>query len=244
MKRQRMNISFMKNKKKFTALMLFALSAVFGLVILIKVSTFLMSSARANTLMQKIVTVSKPEPDRTEDYLSQSKKLAEKLKEKNIFVLQKSKPNPGKGVSGICGNEVLISGKWYKLGDKVDEGEITAIEPTRVKIRWKGKEQYFYPIGAASSPGPKRKETKPAPKGTKKEVAAPQEQTAEITENVTREEDPLAWLGVELSDNVRAKLLEKWNSLSDEEKEKFKEQWNNMPDEQKQKSVEAWEQHL
>ena len=68
-----------------------------------------------------------------------------------------------------------------------------------------------------------------------------------VEENVevaVEQEDPLAWLGVKLSAKLRAKLLEKWNSLTDEQKEQFKEHWNNMSDEEKQQALEAWEKHL
>ena len=65
-----------------------------------------------------------------------------------------------------------------------------------------------------------------------------------IVTAAAEEEDPLAWMGVTLSEKVRAKLLEKWNQLSDEQKEQMKQQWNNMSDEQKQQAVDAWDQHL
>jgi len=58
------------------------------------------------------------------------------------------------------------------------------------------------------------------------------------------EEDPLAWMGVELSPALRAKLLEKWNGLSDEEKEQMKDRWNNMSDEQKQQAVNSMEENI
>ena len=51
--------------------------------------------------------------------------------------------------------------------------------------------------------------------------------------------DSLAWMGVDLPESVRGKLLERWNKMSDEEKVKAREKWNGMPEEERQKAVEV-----
>ena len=139
----------------------------------------------------------------------------------------------------------LINGKWYKVGDKVGDAEIMAIEPTQVKIKWDGKEKFFAPLAAASAKEPKKEVKKPTVKKVKnKEVEATQKVVVEKAPAAPQEEDPLAWMGVTLSAKVRAKILETWNTLTEEQKEQFKEQWNSMTDEQKQQTVDAMEQNL
>jgi len=49
---------------------------------------------------------------------------------------------------------VLFNGKWYKVGDKIGDAKIVAIEAAQVRIEWEGKEKIFAPISAASSSGP------------------------------------------------------------------------------------------
>ena len=218
-----MKITFIKNKNELVVVVLLGLSAFFGLVILIKTGGFLVTSFREGMLIKKAIAQSSLDPNDAEKYFANSKALAEELKKKNIFELPK--PNPGGNISGILGDEILINGRWCKVGDKVEDAEILAIEPTQVKIRWNGQETYFSPMGVVKVAEPQK------PVETKRVVQA---QGASPTEG-----DPLGWMGVKLSEKARAKLLEKWNSLSDEEKKQFKEKWNKMSDEQKQQAVEA-----
>jgi hypothetical protein len=180
-----------------------------------------------------------------EKYFVESKAIADELKKKNLFVPPKPKKHPVSQVAGILGDEVLINGKWYKVGDKVGDAKIVAIEPTLVKIEWEGKEKVFAPISAASAPQPKKVVEKVAVKEKveQKKIAPPVQKPAE--ERVTAapaEQDPLAWMGVELSPKVRKMLLQHWNNASDEDKKKAKEGWNKMPDEQKRQAIDAMEQ--
>lgn len=95
-------------------------------------------------------------------YFAKSKALADELRKRNVF----SPPPPSKkqavqGVSGIFGDEVLINGKWYKVGDKIDEAEVVAINPTEVRIMIDGTEKVFAPITAngATEPNAQRSES-------------------------------------------------------------------------------------
>ena len=239
-----MKAEFIKNKKEFISAVLLGLSAVLAVCILIKVAGFFVTSVRAGTLVKKAVVQSKFDPNDSEKFLAKSRALADELKKKNLFVPPEPKKHPVKQVSGILGNEALIKSKWYKVGDKIGDAEIVAIEPVRVKIKWDGKEKYFAPIGAASAPEPKKKPRKPVKAKVKNKKTAVKKPEQDKAVAVSEPEDPLAWMGIKLSASLRAKLLEKWNSLTDEQKEQFKEQWNNMSDEQKQQAVEMWEKHL
>ena len=238
-----MKFDYLKEKKKPFAIVLLGISAILGVVILIKVAGFFVASARAEQLVKNAAEHSKADPNDTEKYLAKSKTLADKLKKKNLFVPPKPKQQPVKQVSGIMGQEALINGKFYKVGDKIADAKIVAIEPKQVTIKWEGKEIILAPLNAAGTPEPKKRAKKPPAARKRGRMAA---RPAKIpAENKTvaapQEQDPLAWMGVKLSPAARAKLMEHWNKMSDEQKEKMKEQWNSMSDEQKQQAVDSME---
>ncbi len=232
-------------KDKFVVIVLLGVSVFLGIMILVKVRGFFVASAWAENVVKRAVAQTKPDANDVEEYLAKSKAIADELKKKNLFAPPTPKKHPVSQVSGILGDEVLINGKWYKVGDKVGDAKIVAIEPTQIKIEWEGKEKVFAPISAASAPEPKKVVEKAVvkEKTEQKKVAAPTEKPVE--ERVAAapaEEDPLAWMGVELSPKVRKMLLQHWNKASDEEKEKMKEEWSEIPDEQKQQAIDAMEQ--
>ncbi len=232
-------------KEKLVVIVLLGVSAFLGIMILVKVRGFFVSSAWAENAVKRAVAQTKPDANDVEEYLAKSKTIADELKKKNLFAPPPPKKHPVSQVSGILGDEVLIKGKWYKVGDKVGDAKIVAIEPTQVKIEWEGKEKVFDPISAVSAAEPKKVVEKAVVKEKveQKKIAAPAEKPVE--EKVAAapvEEDPLAFMGVKLSPKLREMLLQQWNKMSDEEKEKMKEEWNKMSDDEKQQAIEAMEQ--
>jgi hypothetical protein len=240
-----MKLDYIKEKKELVSSVLLGISALFGVLILIKVAGFFMTPAKAEELVKRAVLQSMPDANDTEKYFAESKAIADELKKKNLFVPPTPKKHPVKEVRGILGDEVLIGDKWYKAGDKVGDAKIVAIEAAQVRIEWEGKEKIFAPISAASAPATKKAfekavvKEKTEPKKTAVPVAKPVE--AKVTAAPVKA-DPLAWMGVELSPKVRKMLLRHWNNASDEEKQKAKEEWSKLPDEQKQQALEAMEQ--
>ena len=228
-------------KMRSLSIVLLGVSAFLGVLVLVKVAGFFVAPARAENTVQRAVAQSKLDANDMKKYFAESKAIADELKKKNLFAPPPPKQHPVKQVLGILGDEALIGDKWYKVGGKVADAEIVAIEPTHARIKWDGKEKVFAPISATSAPEPK-KDVKKQP--VEKQMKAAKIKTVQKTvkEKVAAapvEEDPLAWMGVNLPPKLREKLLEHWNKASDEQKAKAKEQWNSMPDEQKQQAVEA-----
>jgi hypothetical protein len=97
---------------------------------------------------------------RLEKSLAKDKAVAETLRTKNLIAPPPPETNPIREVAGIMGNEAFINGQWRKVGDKVGEAEILLIEPTFVKVTWKGKESTLAPMGSAGegggAPGPSK----------------------------------------------------------------------------------------
>jgi len=219
---------------------LIAAAILLGALATIKVASFL----RAQNLSAQIRHLGAQDPKHLEDSLKQAKETVDGLKKNNLFVRQPPKEHPVKQVDGILGSEVLIGGKWYKVGEQVGDAKIVAITSTEVKIAWDGREQKFAPLAAVSDeappPPPSQTPGKPEPEKPP-EVAkvAPAPGPAEVkVVTAPADNDPLAWMGVTLPPRVKAKLLEQWNQIPEAEKEKAKEQWNSMSQADKDKAVE------
>jgi len=238
-----MKLDYLKDKKEMLSVVLLGVSVLLGILILIKVTSFFVTSAKAENIVKEAMAQSKLNAKDMEKNFAGAVAIADGLKKNNLFAPPPPKQHPVNEVLGIMGNEVLINGNWYKAGDKIGEAKIIAIEPTQVRITWEGSEKVFAPISAASVPEPKADAGKLVPE-VKSEVRKTSEPVAKPVEKVvgTSAEDPLAWMGVELPARIKEKFLEHWNKMSDEEKQKAKEEWNKMPDEQKRQAVEAMKQ--
>ena len=136
-----------------SAAILLAVAALLGAVALSRVAEFLMTTAQAKVAASEAIKAANSEPNGVEAQLAEAKSAAETLKKENLFVPPPPKQNPVREILGILGSEALIDGKWYKAGDRVGDAEIVAIEPTKVKVSWNGKEEEFAPLGAGGGPG-------------------------------------------------------------------------------------------
>ena len=226
-----------KNNRKISdklSLCLLALVAAGVLVLVFKWSL-------AQTLPAQKGNISNPNSnDPCSLLLDKTTKLVESLKKKNIFVPPPPKPKPPRQCQGIFGDEVLINGKWYKVGDTVPSGaKVLAVEAASVKLEWEGKEIILAPIQSATSSGakppakkaPRRtKKTNPGKKPEKTEPAEPEELV---------DEDDLAWL--DIPEHLKEKFRKIWDQMTPEQKEKGREQWQNMSEEQKQQAFEQME---
>lgn len=155
-----------QNKRKLVPVILLAIAVLSGVLTVAKVTGFFIASARAERIVKQATARSKPDPNVVESYVAKSKPIAEDLKKKNLFwPLQKV--HPVKAVLGIFGDEAYIDGKWYKVGAKIGDAKILAIDATSVTTEWEGKKKVFSPIDAGGSPapdGPKSGPERPAPK--------------------------------------------------------------------------------
>jgi len=168
-------------------------------------------------------------------------KLIESLKKKNMFAPPPPKPKPPKQCQGIFGDEVLIKGKWYKVGDTVPPGaKVLTVEATRVKLEWEGREIILAPIQSATSSDPKppaKKARRRAKKTTPKAIEKKTEMVEQAEEPA--EQDDLAWL--DIPDHLKEKFRKVWDTMTPEQKEKGKEQWQKMSEEEKQQAIEQME---
>jgi len=168
-----MKIEIHRDKAKPLMKILFAVAVLLGALILLKIGGFFASTSQARVLGAQ-ADAAQAGSDDLKKLLAQTKATAEELKKKNLFVQATPKQFPVSDVLGIMGQEALINGKWYKVGDSVAEAKITAIEPTKVRIVWNGQEREFSPMasGGGRPDQPGSPGARPGPGGPPKMVVA------------------------------------------------------------------------
>ena len=149
-----MNLDTLKEKKELVSTVLLVISLLSIGLILVKVTGFFVTSARAENAVKDAIKNSKPDAKNVAAQMDKSTKVAEALKKENLFSPPAPKKNPITVVLGILGDEALINGKWYKAGDKVADAKILAVNPTSVETEWDGKKTTFSPIDGGASSGP------------------------------------------------------------------------------------------
>jgi len=154
-----------QNKRELAPVVLLAIAVLSCVLTVAKVTGFFIASARAERIVKQATAQSIPDPNVVDRYVAKSKPIAEDLKKKNLFwPLQKV--HPVKAVLGIFGDEAYIDGKWHKVGAKIGDAKILAIDATSVTTEWEGKKKVFSPIDAEGSPapgGPKSGPERPMP---------------------------------------------------------------------------------
>jgi len=207
-----MKLDYLKDKKESISIVLLGVSVFLAVCILLMVTGFFVTSARAEKLVKDTIAQSKPDPNDTEKYFAKSREVADELKKKNLFAPPPPKQQPIKQVLGIMGDEALINGTWYRVGAKVGDARIVAIEPTQIKFKWEGKEIALAPIDAASSPG------KGMPARAKAGPGAPTRAGGAEMVQVGPERGPMPGRGEEGFGGMR----ERFENMSAEEREQFR----------------------
>jgi len=138
----------LKNKDELVPTVLLGVSVLCGILILVKVTSFFVASARAESVVKRAIEQNRTDPKNVEKQLADSAAISDELKKNNLFAPPLAKQHPVTEVSGIFGDQVLIQNKWYSIGDMVKDAKIVAIGATSVTIAWDGKEKTFLPIEA------------------------------------------------------------------------------------------------
>ena len=156
-----------QNKRELVPVVLLAIAMLLGVLAVAKVTGFFIDLAKAESTVKQAIAQSKSDPNVVEIPIAKAKHLVDELKQKNLFFQPKPRENPVKAVSGIFGDEAYINGKWYKVGAKVGDAKIVAIDAASVTTEWDGKKKVFHPIdgwGSSAPSGPKSGFERPAPK--------------------------------------------------------------------------------
>ncbi len=151
-----MKIDYLKDKKELVSVLLLCVSAILAVSILVKIFSFFTAPAKARNIVKTAIEQNTKDANDIDKYFAKYKMLADALKKNNLFAPPPPKEHPVKEVLGIFGDEVIIRDKLYKVGDKVGDAKIVAIEATQVTIEWDGKNKTFSPINAGGSSEPGR----------------------------------------------------------------------------------------
>ena len=180
----------------------------------------------------------KDQDEKKKEYLEAYAKKTEGLKEKGMFVSEKPKPSPPQ-VAAILGHSVLMNNKWCDVGDEHAGAKVIKIEPTQVTLLWEGKEMTLSPLLTGTPATMSERPKKAASRKVKEVVAAKQspETPAEPVAERPAENDALAWLGREVSPELKDFLLKVFEMMPADQLERSKQEWANMSDEQKQKHL-------
>jgi len=155
----KLDYKYLREQKGLIPLALIGVSTAFAFLILIKTTSFVVASAKAETVVRRAVSHTKPNAEALRECEAKSSAIADELKKSNLFSPPVPEHNPVSSVLGILGDEVLIGDKWYKAGDKVGDARIVAVEATQVRVEWQGREKVFTPLDAtteSASAGPRR----------------------------------------------------------------------------------------
>jgi hypothetical protein len=194
---------------------LLAVAGLLGAFIFLQIATFVVSAGDAAGIVAGATDAALGK--RTAVPSTEIKSAVEGLKKNNLFAPRAPKQYPINEVIGILGNQALINGQWYKVGDTVAEAKILAIEPTKVKVTWNGEEKEFMPIGSTGgggpeSPGPGRKGRPQAPSGAPMVVTGDGSGPSPV--------GPMAGLSSEERDRLR----ERWTNMSPDERQRYREE--------------------
>ncbi len=228
-----MRIDYLKDlreKKELVSVVLFGTSAFLAVLILVKVTVFFAAPAKAELLVKKAVAQNNTDVNDMDKYFVKYKALANELKKNNLFAPPAPKQHPVKEVWGIFGDELIIRDKLYKVGDKVGEAKIVAIEPTQVTIEWDGKKKTFAPFdaGSSSQPGgprgsrPTARGGPPRPGGGSAQMVA-----------IPLPEKPMSGSG-----DVIKRMSERFQNMSGADRDKFKAVMKKRSEEYKKMSEE------
>lgn len=223
MKRDYLNNNHIKDKKEFISVGLLGASAIMAVMMVIKVTGFLAAPVRAENSLNKAAAISKLDDEEVKKHIDASKAIADELKKKNLFAPPPPKQHPVKQVLGILGDEVLINGKWYKVGDNVGDAKIVAIEPTLVRIEWDGNEKAFLPIDTkTSAPSGPRRPGGPDRPQVAKEGEQGQPETVQVQLEVRGGEGMGRFGGGgDMFERMRA-MRERFENMSPEERERLR----------------------
>jgi hypothetical protein len=146
-----------KYKQELVSIALLAMVVLSVVLTVSKVTGFFVTMAKAENIVKQAVAQNNSDPNIVRTHIAKANPLVDELKKNNLFTSPAPRENPVKTVLGIFGDEAYINGKWYKVGARIGDVKIVAIDATSVTTEWDGKKEVFYPIdveGSSARSGP------------------------------------------------------------------------------------------
>ncbi len=223
-----MSKDFIKNNIKYLPNALFAISVVFIVLTVARVSGYASISERIARAVDTAKSQDGNNEETGKELLKKDNETANKLKKKNMFVPPPPKAKPPVCL-GIIGSSAIINNKYYKVGDKIGAAELIAIGTKDVTIKWEDKEMKLVPFAQnnqSSGSGGKRPSSKPASKGDKSK------DPSKVT--IVNNQPPRPGMGMSpgggrggfmnMSSGERQALMERYRNMSPEQQNRFREE--------------------
>lgn len=227
-------MDYLKEKKELVSVALICVSAILAVSIIVKISGFFTAPARAESIVKAAIEQNTEDASNIDKYFTESKKIADELKKKNLFAPPAPKQHPVRDIEGIFGDEVIINSKLYKVGDKIADAKIISIGTTQVTIEWNGKKKTFSPMDAGGSSQPSR--SRGSRQTTRRKTS--EGGTAQM---VTVGSEGFRGIGEKFTNKSEAKMQAKRARQDQENLRNIKERWSTMPEEVRQKLTELRE---
>lgn len=239
-------MDYLKEKKELISVVLICVSVILAVSIIVKVSSFFTASVRAESIVKAAIEQNTEDASNIDKYFTESKKIADELKKKNLFAPPAPKQHPVRDIEGIFGDEVIINSKLYKVGDKIADAKIISIGTTQVTIEWDGKKKTFSPMDAGEPSQPSRSRgsrqttrRKTSEGGTAQMVTVGSDGFRGIGEKFNNKSEAKMQAKRARQDQENLKNIEKrWSTLSEKERQKLlkiKERWPSMSEKEKDK---------
>ena len=222
-----------KNKKIFWAL--FACVILFAGMLFARMMGFLVTSAATEQMFEQNVALNNQD---TKEYTLEddSQRIAQELIENNMFMPTEQRDCPIKDVNGIMGNEVLIWGQWYKVGDTVADAIILEVGTSYAKVKWRDS---IRTLELSSEIPAVARQPSRGGRGTAPQVnqIARTQRTSVTPQINSGQQDSLAWMGVQLTAEQRQKVETIWSSMPEQFRSVMQQQWTNMPAAERTRSL-------
>lgn len=223
-----MSKDFIKNNVKYLPNALFAISVVFIVLTVARVSGYASTSERITKAVDTAKTQDSNNEETVKKLLEKDNEIANKLKQKNMFVPPPPKANPPVCI-GIIGSSAIINNKYYKVGDKIGAAELIAIGTKDVTIKWEDKEMKLVPFALNNQSSPGSGGKRPSPKSDDKGDKSNDSAKVTIVENVPPRPGMMGPGGgrggfMNMSSDERQAMIDRYRSMSPEEQNRFREE--------------------
>ena len=230
-----MNTETEKNKRNLRLVLICVCSALLIGLLCAKLVAFFVASSDTDILIRDAIQATL-DSENIDTNDADSQKILDNLKRKNLFMPIEQRDCPIKDVNGIMGNEVLIKGQWYKVGDRVGDAIILEVGASYAKVKWFDSEKILelsseLPVQATRQQMAQRT-------GARFQINQPTrpQQVAE-SQQTSQNQDQLAWMGVQLTTEQRQKVEMVWNRMPEQFRSMMQQQWSNMPQAERTRSL-------
>ena len=131
-----MNLRNEDDRRSLFSLFLLVLAVLLAVLTASELIKISQSSDQSARLSQARLDQIRPDEKTAKNYLNRYQQAADQLSRQNKFVPPPSGPEPPGSCTAIFGDAARIGDRWVKVGDRVSNAEVLAVEPTQLVLLW------------------------------------------------------------------------------------------------------------